>query len=56
MNGTRDVTGESFFARVNSAALRDLEPWVRDLFPDAVYQSGTGAYRMTPEDRGRPDL
>jgi uncharacterized protein (DUF927 family) len=47
---------ENFFAKVNEAALRNLGAWVKALFPQAVYQPGTGAWRVASKDRGRPDL
>jgi hypothetical protein len=47
---------DSFFAAVNAAALGNLATWVRQLFPKAVYQRGTGSWRVTAKDRGRPDL
>jgi putative DNA primase/helicase len=47
---------ETFFAKVNEAALRNLAAWVKVVFPKAVYQPGTGAWRVKSKDRGRPDL
>ena len=45
--------GNTFFAKVNSAALGNLDAWAPDVFPTAVYQSGTGAYRVASADLGR---
>lgn len=50
------TSGDGFFAQVNVAALRGLGSWVKALFPQAVYQKGTGAYRVASKDRGRPEL
>jgi hypothetical protein len=50
------AAGNSFFTAVNAAALDNLAAWVRQLFPKAVYQPGTGSWRVTAKDRGRPDL
>jgi hypothetical protein len=50
------TAGSDFFANVNVAALANLDDWVRKLFPKAVHQSGTGAWRVASADRGRPDL
>ena len=41
-------------ANVNSAALADIEGWVRRLFPTARFQPATGAWRVSSEDLGRP--
>jgi hypothetical protein len=46
----------SFFDKVNEAAIRDPGSWVKATFPNAVYQPGTGAWRIASKDRGRPDL
>lgn len=45
--------GEGFFQALNAAALADLDAWVLKLFPRAVKQDGTGAYRVTSRDLGR---
>ena len=56
-DGGAQATGtDTFFAKVNEAALRNLAAWVKALFPKAVYQPGTGAWRVASKDRGRPDL
>jgi hypothetical protein len=47
---------DNFFAAVNAAALGSVASWVRQLFPKAVYQQGTGSWRVASQDRGRPDL
>jgi hypothetical protein len=47
--------GESFFSQVNSAALKALASWVPKLWP-AARELGSGVWRISPEDRGRPDL
>jgi putative DNA primase/helicase len=52
----KPTAADSFFAKVNEAALRSLGSWVKALFPKAVYQPGTGAWRVASKDRGRPDL
>lgn len=45
--------GEDDFARVNSAAMARLGDWVPALFPGAVRQEGTGAWRVKSKDLGR---
>ncbi|WLR98615.1 AAA family ATPase [Shinella sumterensis] len=45
--------GETFWRRVNSAALASPELWVRDVFPSAKQEPGTGAWRVTSADLGR---
>ena len=47
---------DSFFAQVNAAALRNIAAWVKLVFPKAVYQKGTGAWRVASKDRGKPHL
>jgi hypothetical protein len=47
--------GEGFFRQVNSAALQGAAKWIHALFPKAR-QSPNGAWRVKPQDRGRPDL
>ncbi|MFD2675992.1 bifunctional DNA primase/polymerase [Camelimonas lactis] len=44
--------GDTFWKRVNSAALQRLESWVPALFPTAALQA-TGAYRVSSADLGR---
>jgi hypothetical protein len=51
-----DPDRDSFFGAVNEAALHSLTAWVKAVFPRAVYQQGTGAWRVASKDRGRPDL
>jgi putative DNA primase/helicase len=50
------LSGDTFFAKVNELALTRLDDWVQTIFPQAVYQTGTGAWRVASKDRGRPDL
>lgn len=45
--------GETFWTRVNSAALADARKWVTDLFPTARQEAGTGAWRVTSKALGR---
>jgi hypothetical protein len=45
--------GETFWRRVNSAALAAPELWVRDVFPSAKQEAGTGAWRVASADLGR---
>jgi hypothetical protein len=45
--------GDTFFDRVNTGALADIEAWVEDVFPTAVHQETTGAYRITSAALGR---
>ncbi|MGX5723305.1 bifunctional DNA primase/polymerase, partial [Shinella zoogloeoides] len=47
------TTGETFWRRVNSAALAAPELWVRDVFPSAKEETGTGAWRVSSADLGR---
>jgi len=42
-----------FFHQVNTAALTGIGSWVRLLFPDAHFQPGTGAWRVSSADLGR---
>lgn len=46
--------GDSFWQRVNSAALAHPEAWVRSLFPGAHKEAGTGAWRVSSKELGRP--
>jgi hypothetical protein len=46
-------SGDSFWQRVNTVALGQLDRWVRNLFPTARFQPGTGAWRVTSKDLGR---
>ena len=54
-DGTASAT--SFFRRVNDAALRDIEPWFKRLFPSGYWQPNAtkppGAWRVTSADLGR---
>jgi Protein of unknown function (DUF3987) len=50
----RPSGGDTFWTRVNSAALADPERWVPELFPSARREASTGAWRVTSEDLGRP--
>ena len=45
--------GDSFFKKVNGAALDNLATWVLRLFPKATKQEATGAYRVSSADLGR---
>ena len=42
-----------FFRNVNAAALAHLERWVPQLFPEAKFQQGTKAWRVSSKDLGR---
>jgi DNA polymerase len=49
-----DVEGLGPWAILNTLALANLDKWVPELFGDtAVYQPGTGAYRVSSEALGR---
>lgn len=39
--------GEDFFRNVNNCAMEKIDRWVPALFPQAKFQAGTGAYRIT---------
>jgi hypothetical protein len=47
------TSGESFWQRVNSAALADTDRWVCDLFSSAKKEAGTGAWRVSSATLGR---
>ncbi|MCV0396947.1 MAG: AAA family ATPase [Rhizobiaceae bacterium] len=49
----RATGGETFWQRVNSAALEQPERWVHELFPSAKQEAGTGAWRVTSSALGR---
>jgi AAA domain len=52
----RDRSGyepRTFFQRVNDAAMDAISTWVPTIFPMAVYQKGTGAYRISSKALGR---
>ena len=53
VNGPDTHSGDTFFKRVNSAALRNLSAWVPAIFPQAEFQPGTGAYRISSKSLGR---
>jgi hypothetical protein len=44
---------DGLFGQVNTAALANIEAWVRALFPRARLQPGTGAWRVSSGDLGR---
>lgn len=46
-------SGGTFWQQVNAAALAAPEKWVRDLFPSASKEAGTGAWRVSSKDLGR---
>lgn len=50
----RTSAGETFWQRVNSAALGNIDRWVNDVFPSARQEAGTGAWRVTSTALGRP--
>ncbi|MDW9855366.1 AAA family ATPase [Sinorhizobium meliloti] len=45
--------GDTFWRRVNTAALDDTDAWVPSLFSSAHKEAGTGAWRVTSRDLGR---
>jgi len=45
--------GDTFWTKVNAAALADPETWVPSLFPTARREAGTGAWRVSSSDLGR---
>lgn len=47
------LTTGTFWTRVNDAALAVPERWVRNLFPSARKEAGTGAWRVSSADLGR---
>jgi len=49
----RDPFSETFFTRVNSAALGRLADWIQSVFPTAKMEPGTKAWRVTSADLGR---
>jgi hypothetical protein len=49
----KDSGGKSFWQQVNTAALANVDKWVKALFSDAQYQTGTGAWRVSSEELGR---
>jgi hypothetical protein len=46
--------GPDFFREVNTAALTRLDTWVPALHPEAKFQPGTAAWRVSSADLGRP--
>ncbi|MBB3972519.1 VapE domain-containing protein [Hansschlegelia beijingensis] len=56
-NGRRgkiaNIIGGGFFQEVNREALRNIEAWVADIFPQARFQEGTRAWRISSADLGR---
>jgi len=46
-------SGGTFFRAVNEAALAALDRWVPAIFPTAVHQPGTNAWRVTSRALGR---
>ncbi|MBR0695866.1 bifunctional DNA primase/polymerase [Bradyrhizobium lablabi] len=51
---TRRAHGkDSFWQRVNTAAIASPDRWVKTLFPGAQHQPGTGAWRVSSEELGR---
>lgn len=49
----RSAVGDSFWQRVNTAALGAPERWVPNLFPGAHKEAGTGAWRVSSKELGR---
>ncbi|MCR6498432.1 bifunctional DNA primase/polymerase [Shinella sp. CPCC 101442] len=47
------IARETFWRRVNSAALAEPDHWVGDVFPSAKQEPGTGAWRVSSADLGR---
>ncbi len=45
--------GDTFWQRVNSAALDNTDSWVPSLFSSARKEAGTGAWRITSKELGR---
>jgi Family of unknown function (DUF5906) len=53
-NNTADLGEQTFWRKVNEMALANLGAWVPEIFgDDAVFQKGTGAYRISSESLGR---
>ena len=53
-NSKRSARGsDNFWRALNTAGLKNLDKWVRVLFPGAVYQTGTGAWRVSSRHLGR---
>lgn len=49
----QSIAGDTFWNRVNAAALANADAWVPSLFPSARKESGTGAWRVTSKELGR---
>lgn len=49
----RDCAPDDFFTAVKQMALQNIGAWVRNLFPRARPQSGTGAWRVSSKALGR---
>lgn len=47
------ANGDTFWRRVNTAALDNTDAWVPSLFSSAHKEAGTGAWRITSRDLGR---
>jgi P4 family phage/plasmid primase-like protien len=47
------TAGGNFFHNVNKAALANISPWFKAIFPKAIQESGTGAWRVSSADLGR---
>lgn len=45
--------GDTFWRRINTAALDNTDAWVPSLFSSAHKEAGTGAWRVTSRDLGR---
>ena len=48
------AAGGGFFRNVNQAALANIGRWFNAIFPSAVQEPGTGAWRVSSADLGRP--
>lgn len=46
-------SGTTFWQKVNSAALDGTDAWVRELFPTATKEAGTGSWRVSSKSLGR---
>jgi AAA domain len=51
--GVNDRGQNPFWKNVNQAAMDNLGAWAPVLFPAAVYQTGTGAWRVSSKNLGR---
>jgi hypothetical protein len=54
LSGNGHDHGRDFFREVNTSALTRLDTWVPVLHPEAKFQPGTGAWRVSSADLGRP--